>query len=239
MKTLAFLLISLLFVQTAYSESTRDEGYFTIKSISVEKTEILNDESRYLTGDRGTTFCGDTGMSLGEDRELDLEQIEGTIDSVITIGKKIWEIVKAGEPVLNVDGQDDYGAVLPKFKQCWMDYEGWNMPKVFKYTYSLQNLYGSEVIKASIKVVYTYGGSYNGQGKFLTNVKVSPMDVYAAWGFTFDVTSYFNEGFNMGTKADPIAALEINTRFAVKNMVNKTIHEHTLIVTGEGIAQEL
>lgn len=238
-KFLSLILLATGLSAQSIASTALTKSYYEITSVEAH-LGAEQDEAVLSYSNRENASSCDDGLSFrNQDGVIGLEETEKALDQIISIGKKVWEIVKNGEPVLQIDGQSHQASVLPKSNLCWLDYENWSLPKSRIISYNVKNGWGVNVIKLKLKIVYTYGGSYNGKGKFLTNIKVSPQDVSVAWGFNLNATTFFNDGYNLGSKENPIAALETNTRIQISTPLQKNTVEKTIVVTGNGQAEEI
>ncbi len=154
------------------------------------------------------------------------------LDQIIAMGKKIWDIVEAGKPVVNI--QTDRASALPQGSKSWAQYENWSNPasSVYKITYN--NGYGMNVVTFSFRVVYTYGGQLNGKGRFLANVTVIPKDTTVAWGYTFNASTQIPEVVNVGTKVNPVAGMELDVNWVVKTAVKESRSSAAYFIRGDG-----
>ncbi len=194
----------------------------------VEQTDGVWDKELYDT--YGDTYGvtppggGDWTGSVGEASVI--------LDQIIAMGKKIWDIVEAGKPVVNIT--TDRASALPQGSKSWAQYENWSNPasSVYKVTYS--NGFGMDVVTFSFRVVYTYGGQLNGKGKFLANVTVIPKDTSVAWGYTFNASTSIPEVVNVGTKVNPIAGMELDVNWVVKTAVKESRDSAAYFIRGDG-----
>ena len=81
--------------------------------------------------------------TLNLNRPRALEGIDW--NTIIAIGEKIWQIVEANKPVVNVTTQVVHA--LPRGLVCWSDLEHWHAPVVKAYEVSYKNGFGYEVVK--------------------------------------------------------------------------------------------
>lgn len=173
-----------------------------------------------------------------------IDEIAMYVDGLIALGKKIWPIIEAGRPVINTNGLIPSLSVLPQIdgsndKTPLYDMAGWSIPKAKSYRVSYKNLFRSEVIGFTYTVYFQYNGSYKGNGKYLTSLKVQASEVYAAWGFDFDAVSELISVANVGTDADPVASAIIQISFKAKGKLNESRNAQSFYVDGNGVMQAL
>ena len=159
------------------------------------------------------------------------------IEEIINLGKKIWEIVEAGRPV--VDVKTDVADALPKGIENWGVLENWRTPISKTYEVEYKNLLGMKVVRFSYRILYTYGGSYQGKGQYLTRITVVPADLYVAWGFNFSATAQVPSVTNAGTNLDPLAAAELLVKWSIDNPINHAESTESYYVRGDGILKDL
>lgn len=163
----------------------------------------------------------------------------GALDNIVNLAQKIWDIIQKNQPVVNIT--TNYANAVPFGTSHWTQLENWSKPATKKYSFSMKNGYGSEVVKVIYQVHYTYGGDYNGKGKFLTGVTVEPLNVTTAWGYKVSLTSQVPDSTvaNVGTSADPIASMQVQLDWtahtALKDITSKAIY----YVQGDGLLQEI
>lgn len=195
------------------------EGYFQLASFEVKEVE---------SGE----------MSTGEFRDLckNDRNILGQISSILAVGKEIWQIVEAGRPTLNFT--TDSASAIPSKATCVSSLEYWQIPEFRTYQVRYKNLLGMEVITFSYKVIYTYGGQFEGRGQYLANVSVHPMQIDLSWGFDLNVQVKIKEALNMGSHEDPVAGLQFGVQWSAQSL-NADLNEDNYLVLGSGEFIEL
>ena len=153
------------------------------------------------------------------------------IDKLIAIGKKIWEIVKAGQPV--VDYKNDWAGVVPKNVE-WMDLEGFKDMTWGPFGWTFKNTFGMTTVEFKFHFSFSCKGSYNGHGGFLMNVGTAIEKIYAAWGFTVNINALVDQNpINYGTKIDPVAGLAIEVTLEVKSVIQSFTERCRVTVRGD------
>jgi hypothetical protein len=168
----------------------------------------------------------------GREADLGLD-----FNSLITIGEKIWQIVKAGEPVLNFAANSV--SAIPNGAVCPFNMEGWSLPQSRTYRMTYTNLMGMNMIDFTYKVIFSYGGSYGGRGAYLTNVSIHPANVAVMWGQSFNANVNIANTLNIGTADNPVAGMQVILEWDVGNVVNKFKSQRIYFVEGRGSVQEL
>lgn len=229
---------------------TQDMKYFTVDESSIMIEEIT---------DRGGTIPppGDlpkppsgpqinppkppapgTGGS-GTDWTSDVNNTVQTIDKIVNLMQKIFNIIKENQPV--VDITTNYANAVPFGTSHWTQLQGWNKPSTKKYAFSMKNKFGSEVVKVVYQVHYTDNGNFQGKGKFLTGVTIEPISVTTAWGYNVTLVSEVPDSTiaNVGTHDDPIASMQVQLKWTVHTILKDVTAKNIYYVQGDGFLQEI
>jgi hypothetical protein len=91
-----------------------------------------------------------------------------------------------------------------------------------------------EVVNFSYKVIYSYGGSYNGTGKYLTNVIIVPGSIRTTFGWDFNATMKLSGVMNHGTKANPVAGIMVTVKYQMNSWSMAFERNDTIHLTGNG-----
>jgi hypothetical protein len=154
------------------------------------------------------------------------------LQGLITLGKEIWQIVKDGAPVVNF--KNESASVIPQGALCPFSMSQWSLPMVKTFELNYKNKFGMEMIYFTYKVIYSYGGMYQGKGAYLANVSIHPKDIRLKWGQSFDANVKIASALNMGTVENPIAGLEISLDWVIQNPIMDTQSNRTYFVDGLG-----
>lgn len=155
-----------------------------------------------------------------------------TPDNIINIGKDLWQVVLAGEPVVNL--QTDFANALPQGVNSWEDLENWQTPMSKVYQVTFQNFYGKTVVDFSYRLIFTYGGNFKGKGKYLSHVTIVPANLNVSWGYTFSVQAQVPNVTNAGTSADPVGAAELLVTWKLQNFMRNSVGSASYYVKGDG-----
>ena len=166
-----------------------------------------------------------------------IDQVEVIVDQIINIGKKIWNIVEAGKPVVNV--KFDTANALPRGVTCWADMSGWSIPQTQLYTVNYENGWGMTVVSFTYRLTFTGKGNVNGIGQYITNATFMPANIKVAWGFQFDATADIPSVFNQGTKENPLAGMQMNMNWRVRSAVTDIQQSETYFVSGDNSFKHL
>lgn len=157
-------------------------------------------------------------------------------NDIIALGERIYEIVKKGKPVLNMDYAPM--SVLPKDGAGRavdvMDTEGWSMPVARKVKMAYKNIYGATVVSFDYTIVYSHSGSYEGRGAYLTALQVVPANVNVSWGFSLNVNMKLVGLQNHGSRANPVAGAVIGVNYRAESVLKTIETTDTYHVSGRG-----
>lgn len=104
--------------------------------------------------------------------------------------------------------------------------------RIFRTT--CKNRMNNVVASFTYSLWFSYGGSYNGVGKYLTGVIVVPSYVQLAMGWTFASSMKVSSVMNHGTPADPIAGVLLTMKYAVSGFGTAVEKNDTIHIKGNG-----
>jgi len=190
-------------------------------------------------GGNGGTKPPEGGTPPAVDPLTNINNTVDTLDKIVNLMEKIFAIIEKNQPVVNVT--TNYANAVPFGTTHWTQLQGWTRPATKKYSFSMKNAYGSEVVKVTYQVHYTYKGNFQGKGQFLTGVTVEPLNVVTAWGYKVTLVSEVPDSTiaNVGTHEDPIASMQLQLRWTVHTMVKDITSKAIYYVQGDGVLQEI
>ena len=238
------LVVLALTVGMTSSAFAVDKAYFQIKNVKVTDVTEQYSQAPVLAAMNGLNQdCNAFGMSpMGQKGQVandpnPLNAVELILDQIINIGKKIFNVINNGRPVVNI--KLDTANALPKGLTCWSDLANWNIPQSKVYNVQYENGFGMTVVDFSYRVTYTAGGSADGVGKYITNATFMPANVSVAWGFQFDANAAIPSVFNTGSKNNPVAGMQMNMEWKVTSPVSYEQGTETYFVSGENKLVEM
>lgn len=161
------------------------------------------------------------------------------IGQIVNIGQQIWSFIQNGHAVVTIDTQS--ANALPVGVTGPMQLAGWRV-KSKVYNVQIPNQDPGKNIDFSFNLNFEYGGSYQGKGKFLSNVTTTVGNAHTNWGTNFTVRVRVpNDGIvNVGqTTDDPIAGAEVYVEWT-RGKVFSTVNQAAVIfVRGDGQIQNL
>ena len=224
-----------------------DDPYYQIKSYKV--TDV---SAKYAAAAGATTMAQpglaetcETGMQIkplvsGQQTSSEvnpLNVLEVYVDQIINIGKKIFAVIEAGRPVVNI--KIDTANALPKGLTCWSDLSGWNIPQSKVYNVVYYNGFGMEIVNFDYRLTYTAGGSADGVGQYITNATFMPANLSVAWGFEFNANAAIPSILNTGTRQAPVAGMQMNMDWKVTSPLAHEQATESYFVTGANTLVEL
>jgi hypothetical protein len=252
----------------ASAQTTRDSAYFTISKVQVKelnRTEAeaavaaspLADRTFANTPGLSVAGCDQSGSgrlfqatvatpaaepSLLDDLRTISEDLDGTevvLDQIINVGKKVWDLIDQGKPVVNVSS--NVATALPQGAKCWLDLQRWQAPKYKAYEVTYKNAYGVTVVDIAYRIVYLAGGDVNGKGQYIGYATVEPLKVRVLWGFHVNLAATVPTVYNMGTKEDPVAGMNMQVKWSVDGVMSLVHDESTrsYFLNGRGDFREM
>ncbi len=217
----------------SFKIDAKQDPYFQIKKMRLEEiveskngpqTRLLMEQDKTASQEEAFQF---SGGELGE--------VLAMADQIIAFGEKIYKIVEAGRPVVNLN----YAPVqvLPKVAGRTidpMDLEYWSFPKAKKYRITYVNGFNMDVVDFTYTVQFSYNGSYNGKGKYISNAEITPEHVSVAWGYTFNANMKVVGITNRGSKVNPLAAATMQISYNVSTVIKEDRNNVTYYVMGDG-----
>ncbi|MDP2865333.1 MAG: hypothetical protein Q8O90_03730 [Elusimicrobiota bacterium] len=216
-----------------FSKSERDfardyPGYFTINpaSVKIKRVEVKEEPDMSY-------------VKLQEQPPKDLAGIVVTIDNIVNIASKVWQIIQANAPVVNIETK--YATAYPQGITSASQLAQWSRPKSYVYGFYAENLYGSVMVDCKYKATYTYNGSYKGKGKYLTAVTVIPTTISVGWGYRFYMAASVPDSTiaNVGTDKDPIAAMQLKLSWKMATVLKEVDGTSVYYVQGDGFYEEI
>ena len=244
-KSLLVAIVGLM-VQPALAQE--ENKALELKSFSVREVVEAPSAVHPMAVNANFADCNNRGNGLGTSLDVPvlpndgglenpLDMLDVVVDKIINIGKKIWAVIEAGKPV--VDMKFDVAHALPQGLYCWADLAGWSIPQSKVYEVAYRNGFDMEVVKFSYRIVYTAGGNYKNAGKYIANATVMPKDVYVAWGFNLDVRTEVPLVFNSGSVESPVGGMQMDVHWKVYNAINYSERAESFYLGGNGDFKKL
>lgn len=225
-KCLLGALVATLAVSSFASTSELDRAhdpYFKIKKVKIEEIPQVENSNK-------TNFEPSVMMNGGE-----IGQVIAVADQIIAFGERVYAIVKKGKPVVNTSWAPV--SVLPRQAGKTieaMDLDNWSYPKSRKYKVTYVNGFNMNVVEFTYNVNFSYGGSYNGKGRYITGAQIVPEYVSVAWGYEFDASMKVVSIINRGTKNSPVAGATLQLSYNVATIIQEDRNNVSYFIQGDG-----
>lgn len=183
--------------------------------------------------------ASDSGPTVGIP---ELTVIDVALDQIINIGKKVWTVVQAGEPVMSLrsDVATALPATAPDQRLCWTELENWQAPKSRVFEIRYKNLMGMPVVTLQYRVLYIAGGSYQGRGRYIGYATIqATRKAEVLLGYSLDVKAKAPVVFNVGSKSSPVAGMNLEIEYTVKTALKHSTQSKVYYITGLGDFEEL
>jgi hypothetical protein len=231
---IASLLGGVFFIGNQVMAADVDEAAFTVGDISIQEVqptpaEIYQD---LMSASAQAPVKAKKNKKKGVTPFDAQVALAFDINDVITIGQKIYDIVKENQPVVTI--KRSLVSVVPGGATDWTQLQGWQAPMTKVFEVSIKNLYNATTVYLRLKVTANYGGNAKGVGHYLANVNMVPTQVYAAWGYNVDVSVETATAVNAGSSADPIAGLGLDLRYHVHTLLSDVSGDQDYWLTGTG-----
>lgn len=215
------------FTKAELAAAKADPGYYTLDPASVKTTLLGIEEEPDMTYVRL------------QETPRDLNGILVSLESIVNIAQKVWAIIRANSPVAHLETK--YATAYPAGITAASQLSSWSRPKAYTYGFQAKNAYGSVMVKSQYKAIFTYGGTYKGKGKYLTGVTVTPTSTNVSAGYKFYMSASVPDStiVNIGTDADPQAALQLRLAWKIVTLVKESDGNSMYYVQGDGLFEEL
>jgi hypothetical protein len=238
------VLASVLGVTSSFAQ---DVDYLTVASMKISRIQqdVLNQEvsQAILEKDAEAQSILDLpGMpnKAGQVSSSNPGKIIQWGKELVALGEDIYRLVDKGRPVVKTSYAPI--SVIPKSGREAVDIfdtENWKMPSKATYEIVYTNLYGIEVVKYRYSVIFTYGGTYQGKGAYLTAAQIIPVSVDVLWGYSFSATMKLSGIQNHGTKENPVAGAILAMEYSVETIVKSSLETDSYHITGRGGFKQL
>lgn len=159
------------------------------------------------------------------------------LNAIANIGRLIWDIVKDSQPVVSFNQPMATG--LPKGLNDWEALEGWERGRSRLFRKSYVNGMGFTVMDFVYRIRYMHGGSALGRGQYLTHVTVTAEYAKALIPFSISSKVKIAEPYNMGTRENPIAALQVDVVLETGHLLRRQAETTSFEIRGDGRFDQL
>ncbi len=226
MKINLLFLTLVVFLNTSFAT---DQKKFSIDKVIVEEISVHDlDINDYLVAKKNKDLV----------LSNPIKDIIETLDGIIAIGTKIWNVVEKGKPVIYVENLPTLG-VIPLVDGATVNFtlenmSSWSIPEYRKFRTTFKNGYGTNVIEFEYIVHYQWNGQFDGQGHYLNGVTVFATRAVALWGYKFDAKSELVAISNHGSILQPVAGATLRMSYKVVTAIKESNIAHVFHITGDG-----
>lgn len=213
----------------------RDDEFYRLHSMEVTTTEVRDISDEELKSLIPSEESSDGYYATSEKGAGEAIVV---INAIINIGKKIWNLIEDNKSVFVLES--DAATAYPQGITDWRQLEGWKAPRLFNYQIIYKNAFGMNMIDATFRVLFTYGGSYEGKGKYLSRVTVIPGHVWLfPVGMGLNAQALVPNVVNVGTKESPIAGAEVVLKWTATDPLQKFENSAVFFVRGDGSYKDI
>ena len=226
-------LLSLITIHTASAAVMTDDQVknLTISRIEVTSVEGAGANEPAIEWDQreGIPF---KAMPMNV---IDPGKVISVAKDLVALGESVYSLVQKGKPT----NTTTYApiSVVPKINgqpADVFDLENFKAPAKYTFEIKFYNLLNVNVVNFRYSVLFSYGGTYNGKGAYLTSVQIIPESVRTLFGFDFTATMKLGGLQNSGSKANPVAGATLLLDYNVSSVMTKITKVNTFYVTGRG-----
>lgn len=230
LKILSVSLFAFFLSNSAQAKSL--DPYYQIKSVSVQE-EAVNQELYQVVRAEALQLRAQRLQDGGlEDILNPVKEVEKIVDTIINIGAKVWSVFEKSTPVVNLSTKR--ANALPREVTSWRDMANWSDIEARQYSVSYKNGFNATVVRFSILMTYSYNGSFQGRGQYLSDVGFLVNDYWVAPLYTLEGESEVVRVLNVGRDDAPIAAMELNMVWRVNNVLFKSQRAINYFIRGDG-----
>lgn len=178
------------------------------------------------------------------DRMETTGKVIGVAKDVVALGEAIYALVEKGRPkvtteyapisILPRDASNPSTDAATRNVVDAFDMEGFSFPVEKMITAKVKSPTGKEAVVFQYKVVYSYGGSYNGTGKYLTGINIIPASVKVGYGWSFNSSMKLTGMMNHGTRANPVVGAMITIKYSMNSSTQAFERNDTIYISGDG-----
>ncbi len=233
----------------AESLTEGDRKYLSIKEIKlVETTKDVFNQNTHKVLEQQT--YNDTYKQYqqqdpwypggwGQDRGR-FGRIVSIARDIVALGEDVYRLVIKGKPTITTTYAPV--SVIPRQGEGAVDIfetENWKAPvkRSFKVVYT--NYFGMDVVKYDFSVLYSYGGTHDGKGAYITAAQMQNDNVEVLFGYDFTASMKVGGIQNMATRENPVAGLTMILEYNVSTIVKTMTNTQTFFVLGTGKIKKL
>jgi hypothetical protein len=230
------ILFASLLLGIASVRADIDKNHFTISKMKVSEIEnVVLGQSKLKTLENKSILPEGLPQEGQPSRTERVGKVISVAKDLVALGEDIYRLVIKGKP----SNSSTYApiSVIPRVNGAvvdMLDTEGWSAPVKRTYQIDYENLYGITVVSFRYSIIYSYNGSYDGKGAYLTAVQIVPEYVRTLFGFDFTATMKLGGIQNQGTKGNPVAGATLLMEYTVSSVMVANSQVDSYFITGRG-----
>ena len=215
------------------------EKYLTTKKIQIFeiRTDVLNQERKELVDEAGVELLNETGQV---DPFEKVGKVIATARELVALGEEVYNLVIKGKPT-NTTSYAPISIIPKEAGQPVdiLDVEGFTLPTARTFEVRYENLFGMDTVVFRYKVIFSYNGSYNGRGSFITGAQIVPVTASTMFGYDFRADMKLGGIQNTGTRENPVAGATLLLEYEVKTVMKADLSVDSFYVNGKGLFKNL
>ena len=223
-------------------EMNKDYLTITSSSVSLVQQDLFNQEYSLVLDEAVMRPEDMQGMpnALGLVSVANVGQVLFIAQGLVGLGEGVYNLAQKGKP----SNTTEYApiSVLPKLGNDYveiMDTEDWKSPKKYTYVLNYKNYWNMNVVSFRYSVIYSYGGTYNGKGAYITAAQIIPERVMTMFGFDFTATMKLSGVQNHGSRENPVAGAILTIQHTVSSVISSILKTESYHITGQGALKQL
>jgi hypothetical protein len=157
--------------------------------------------------------------------------------TIFTVGQKVWDFMVTNKPT--AEYKSLRASVLPGGATTWNQLKGWSKPVAKVYRVQFKNTFGKDAGGFDYRLVFIYGGSYQGKGKYIGQISFAPLNVKLKTDRALNVKAELLDALNFGTEEDPIAGAQLLITWHSQTTLRYTMNSIEYFLYGTGDVQDI
>ncbi len=231
-----FLIVLCVAALNASAENVYSDQFQTIQKVELLELSLDENGQEVERVVESKKLPSELEVLMARPAQKNLSGVIMATKQLIALGKEIYKIVEAGKPVVTVVSEPVQ--ILPRDEKGntveAMELAGWKAPRVKKYRVRTKNYLGMSPASFDFMLIYSYGGSYRGQGAYITGAQIKPTAVNVKWGYSLDAAFKVQSIMNQGTEEAPIAGAVLMIDYRIKTVLQDRSNSSTYFINGLG-----
>jgi len=166
-----------------------------------------------------------------EDLKFDLVQSPG-VEEIVGMGIKIWNLIVDNSVASNLS--NDVSHALPRGVSSPELLTGWKSAESDIVTTNFTDPIKMTPVSFQYKLLFSYDGKYKNKGHYLENVTLFPVNLRVLAPYNMQAQVEVLSALNVGSSANPVAALRVQLKMKVKDMILRGEQWKSTLFTVDG-----